>query len=141
MTTPPPARPSTARAGTSTAFRCEGPRIRTWVNGVPATDLLDGADLEGSLGFQIHGGDDDIEMRWRDARVRHLEGPRLGPAEDGALRGTSGARVTVTGDDARAVLASAGDPREVALSASGHWRKGAANVVTLLAWTAGWSSR
>jgi len=40
--------------------------------------------------------------------------------------------VTVTGDDARAVLTSAGDPREVALSAADHWRKGAANVVTLL---------
>ena len=113
-------------------IRCEGPRIRTWVNGVPAADLLDGADLEGSLGFQIHGGDDDIEMRWRDARVRHLGAHAWVPAEDGALLGTSGARVTVTGDDARAVLTSAGDPREVALSAADHWRKGAANVVTLL---------
>lgn len=114
-------------------IRCVGPRVRTWVNGVPAADLLDGADLEGSLGFQIHGGDDDIEMRWRDARVRHLGAHAWVPAENGALRGASGVRVTVTGDDARAVLTSAGDPREVALSASNHWRTGAANVLTLLA--------
>ena len=89
-------------------IRCVGPRIRTWVNGVPAADLLDGADLEGSLGFQIHGGDDDIEMRWRDARVRHLGAHAWVPAENGALRGASGARATVTGDDARAVLTSGG---------------------------------
>lgn len=113
-------------------IRCEGPRIRTWVNGVPAADLLDGADLEGSLGFQIHGGDDDIEMRWRGARVRRLGAHAWVPAEDGALRGASGARVTVTGDDARAVLTSASGPREVPLSASNHWRTGAANAVTLL---------
>ena len=67
-------------------IRCVGPRIRTWVNGVPAADLLDGADLEGSLGFQIHGGDDDIEMRWRDARVRDLGAHAWVPAENGALQ-------------------------------------------------------
>lgn len=48
---------------------CEGPRIRTWVNDVPAADLLDGLDLTGSIGFQVHGGDDDIRMRWKDATI------------------------------------------------------------------------
>jgi hypothetical protein len=29
-------------------------------------DHLDAADLAGSLGFQVHGGDADIVLRWRN---------------------------------------------------------------------------
>ena len=36
----------------------------------PRIPIRDGEDLAGSLGFQIHGGDDDIEINWRDARIR-----------------------------------------------------------------------
>jgi len=41
-------------------IRCEGPRIRTWVNGVPAVDYTDSGpdlDLEGHLAFQVHSGE------------------------------------------------------------------------------------
>ena len=39
------ARPSTSTAGTATASSARAPSLRTWINGVPAADLLDGADL------------------------------------------------------------------------------------------------
>ena len=53
-------------------IECVGPRIRAWVNGIETCDHLDAADLTGSLAFQVHGGDDDIAMRWRNARVIDL---------------------------------------------------------------------
>ena len=53
-------------------IRCIGPHVQVWVNGVQTADLLDGADLTGHIAFQIHGGDDDIEIGWRGARVRRL---------------------------------------------------------------------
>jgi hypothetical protein len=55
-------------------IRCEGPRIRTWVNGVPAVDYTDaGPDLtlEGHLAFQVHGGQRSV-VDWRDVRLREL---------------------------------------------------------------------
>ncbi len=39
-------------------IRCEGPRIRTWINGVPAIDYVEddpGIALEGRIGIQVHG--------------------------------------------------------------------------------------
>lgn len=40
-----------------------GPRIRTWVNGVPAVDHIDFMDDRGMIGFQVHSG--DCEVSWR----------------------------------------------------------------------------
>jgi putative heme-binding domain-containing protein len=40
-------------------IRAEGPRIRSWINGVPALDYREpdpGIPLEGHIGFQVHGG-------------------------------------------------------------------------------------
>ncbi|MEZ6015052.1 MAG: family 16 glycoside hydrolase [Planctomycetota bacterium] len=51
---------------------CVGPHIRAWVNGVQTADHLDAMDLSGSLAFQVHGGDPDIAMRWRNARLVEL---------------------------------------------------------------------
>jgi type 1 glutamine amidotransferase len=61
---------------------CVGPRIRAWVNGVETCDHLDALDLVGSLAFQVHGGDPDIALRWRNARLvdlgRHVWAPHTG---------------------------------------------------------------
>jgi len=40
-------------------IRAEGPRIRSWINGVPAIDYREadaGIPLAGHIGFQVHGG-------------------------------------------------------------------------------------
>lgn len=111
---------------------CEGPRIRTWVNGVPAADLLDGADLSGSLGFQIHGGDDDIEMNWRSARVRRLGAHEWAAAENGELEGVRAVRVKVNGDGSTAALIGAAGARPLPLAVAKGWRMGQNNEVTLI---------
>lgn len=52
-------------------IECVGPRLRAWVNGVPTVDRLDLADHEGSIGLQVHSGDDTC-VRWRDLRAWDL---------------------------------------------------------------------
>jgi hypothetical protein len=52
-------------------IECTGPRIRTWVNGVPAADLLDAVDIEGFVGLQVHGGQ-DVRVRWRNFEMHDL---------------------------------------------------------------------
>jgi hypothetical protein len=46
-----------------------GPRIRTWVNGVPAVDFTDleaaETDARGFLALQVHSGQ-DTKVRWRN---------------------------------------------------------------------------
>ena len=53
----------------------EGPRIRTWINGVPAADLVDDQRATGHLGFQVHGVGDRVEpmtVAWRSVHLRTL---------------------------------------------------------------------
>lgn len=53
-----------------------GDVIRTYLNGVPAAVLVDGAWPEGFIGLQVHGvGDraDPLEVRWRSFRAAELE--------------------------------------------------------------------
>ncbi|MDE0888088.1 MAG: DUF1080 domain-containing protein [Phycisphaerales bacterium] len=47
-----------------------GPRIRTWINDVPAVDHLDFVDAQGRFGFQVHSGKCDV--RWRNIRIADL---------------------------------------------------------------------
>jgi hypothetical protein len=52
-----------------------GDHIRTWLNGVPAADLVDSMTPCGFIGLQVHGvGEraDPLEVRWRDIRIREL---------------------------------------------------------------------
>jgi hypothetical protein len=52
-----------------------GDVIRTWINGVPAAVLVDGANPSGFIGLQVHGvGDrqDPIEIRWRNFTLTDL---------------------------------------------------------------------
>lgn len=53
---------------------CEGPRIRTWINGVAAIDYIekDGKiPLDGRIGFQAHGGG-KFEVHFKDISIREL---------------------------------------------------------------------
>ena len=62
----------------------EGSRIRTWINGVPAADLVDEAASEGFIGLQVHsvgGREDPLEVRFRNVRIRELKPSRWVPIE------------------------------------------------------------
>lgn len=53
----------------------EGPRLRTWINGVACADLTDQTDSSGFIGLQVHGvgpRSDPLEVRFRHVRVRVL---------------------------------------------------------------------
>ncbi len=54
-----------------------GPRIRTWVNGVPAVDHVDLLDAEGRIGLQVHSGRCDV--RWRNLRIADLGRRTIAP--------------------------------------------------------------
>ncbi|MDG2029753.1 MAG: DUF1080 domain-containing protein [Phycisphaerales bacterium] len=48
-------------------IECHGPHVRSWVNGVPCADVIDFADMDGMIAFQVHSGNCDV--RWKDLRV------------------------------------------------------------------------
>ncbi len=57
-------------------FRVEaiGNSIRTWLNGVPAANLLDDMDASGFIALQVHGIGSDatktgIQVKWKDIRI------------------------------------------------------------------------
>jgi hypothetical protein len=56
-----------------------GPKIRTWVNGVPTANLVDNQTAEGFIALQVHGigGDPSKvgkQVRWRHIRIK-LDNP------------------------------------------------------------------
>lgn len=58
-------------------FRVEaiGDTIRTWVNGVPAANLVDTMTAEGFIAFQVHSTDrqEPMQVMWRNIRIKELE--------------------------------------------------------------------
>ena len=54
----------------------EGPRIRTWVNGIPAADHADEqSSRRGFIGLQVHSGaagSGPFQVRWRGLQLREL---------------------------------------------------------------------
>lgn len=52
-------------------IECEGPSIRTWVNGVPCADLLDAMDMEGFIALQVHSGKEG-QIRWRNIQIKEF---------------------------------------------------------------------
>ncbi|MEM9381366.1 MAG: family 16 glycoside hydrolase [Planctomycetota bacterium] len=119
-------------------IECDGPRIRTWLNGVPAADLLDGADLTGRLGFQIHGGDDDIEIQWRDPWLRTSGRHAWVDFDEDALifdmTRSRGVRMDVEGDLVEVWLTDEEDEvlRVVPISSHERWSDDEKNRTTLL---------
>ena len=74
-------------------FRVEakGSRIKTWVNGVPVSDLKDDMTKRGFIALQVHGSKElePIEVRWRNIRIQALTPAQdtPDPAEEGKLLG------------------------------------------------------
>jgi len=60
-------------------FRIEavGDSIKTWLNDVPAANLVDAMAPNGFIALQVHGTDreEPLEVRWRDIRVQELKEP------------------------------------------------------------------
>lgn len=61
-------------------IRCEGDSLKTWINGVPAADLVDDKDASGFIGLQVHGiGGKDVDpedpriVAWRNLRIKELK--------------------------------------------------------------------
>ncbi len=63
------------KSGEWNAYEIEavGDRIRTWVNGVPVADLVDGVDRSGFIGLQVHSAPEaGLEVRWRNLWLKEL---------------------------------------------------------------------
>ncbi len=58
-------------------IECRGDSIKTWINGVAATDFKDSMTLCGVFGLQVHGigkkGVPGNEIRWRNIRIKELK--------------------------------------------------------------------
>jgi mono/diheme cytochrome c family protein/glucose/arabinose dehydrogenase len=63
-------------------IEARGARIRTWINGVLAADIIDGLDAQGFIALQVHQGDTGV-MRWRRIRLKEL--PAMAKAGDSLL--------------------------------------------------------
>ena len=47
--------------------------IRTWVNGIPAADLVDSMTATGFIALQVHGSKiEGLKVRWRNVRIQDL---------------------------------------------------------------------
>ncbi len=64
----------TFRSGDWNHYRVEaiGNRLRTWVNGVPAADVVDDVDARGFIAFQVHAIPDADAARHPEARFRNV---------------------------------------------------------------------
>ena len=52
-------------------IECVGDSIKSWVNGVPATDYVDSMDIEGLIGLQVHSGK-SCKVEFRNIRLANL---------------------------------------------------------------------
>ncbi len=53
----------------------KGDTLRTWINGVPAAEVVDTVDASGFIAFQVHATDKPAPMQvmWRNIRIEELE--------------------------------------------------------------------
>ncbi len=56
-----------------------GSSIKTWVNGVPVSDLIDEMDESGFIALQVHSVDHDrpLQVRWRNIRIKELNASQV----------------------------------------------------------------
>ena len=67
-----------------------GDSIKTWVNNVPAADLVDSMTLTGFIGLQVHSSKsaEPLTVKWRNIRIRDLGEHVWKPLFDGkSLKG------------------------------------------------------
>jgi hypothetical protein len=63
---------------------CIGDSIRTWINGVPAADLVDAESLRGFIGLQVHASETaGLKVRFRNVRLEDLGEHHWRPAWNG----------------------------------------------------------
>jgi len=64
---------------------CIGDSLKTWINGVPAADLVDSMDLTGFIGLQVHGTKDKEPryVRWKNLEIQELGKHTWKPLFDG----------------------------------------------------------
>ena len=62
------------RSGDWNHYRVEaiGTRLRTWINGVPAADVVDDVDARGFIAFQVHSVADAVAAKKPEARFRNV---------------------------------------------------------------------
>jgi hypothetical protein len=62
------------KSGDWNHYRVEaiGDRLRTFINGVPAADIVDDTDARGFLAFQVHAVSDATASKSPEVRFRHL---------------------------------------------------------------------
>lgn len=79
------------RSGEWNTYRIEaiGNSIRTWINGIMCSNLIDAETSKGFIALQVHGVGDDTEkigkkIRWRNIRIKtsDLEESRMLPTPD-----------------------------------------------------------
>ena len=72
MTENEPARKAYKDGWNHARVECIGNHIRTWVNGIPCTNLIDDADPTGFIALQVHvvGADQlGVHVCWKDIRI------------------------------------------------------------------------
>lgn len=72
MTENEPARSAYRPGWNSARIEAVGSSIRTWVNGVPCTNLMDGADADGFIALQVHTVDREhlgARVMWKNIRI------------------------------------------------------------------------
>lgn len=52
-------------------IEARGASLKTYINDVPAADVVDGMNAEGFIALQVHAGGIGV-MRWRDIRIKEL---------------------------------------------------------------------
>ena len=56
-----------------------GDRLRTWINDVPVSDLVDGMTRSGFIGFQVHAAKEaGLTVKWRNVRLQELPRAQTG---------------------------------------------------------------
>ena len=64
-----------------------GDSIKTWINEVPAANLVDSMTQSGFIGLQVHGignkTDGPYEVRWKNIRIKDLGSHKWNPIFDG----------------------------------------------------------
>jgi len=66
-------------------IKAVGDSIKTWVNSVPAADLVDSMTLSGFFGLQVHStkAKEPLTVRWRNIRIQDLGRHMWQPLFDG----------------------------------------------------------
>lgn len=66
-------------------IKAAGDSVRTWVNDVPAADLVDSMTLSGFFGLQVHStrSEQPLKIRWRNIRIKELGRHMWKPLFDG----------------------------------------------------------